>query len=575
MRRVILASVIGLALLVAPVALAAPPKLEVQSTFGKALFPGTWQPVTITVTNSAENPALRGRLVLVVDSRDRAYESAVTYTQPVELPAGQGVSQARFLIRVPSDAPRFVIRLLDEAGRVVQMGEESIALAPEGSLRLLAVGSSKPLPLANTSLKVTRSSGTLHVAKPVASGAMTPGGSMPPSMMGTSGMAGAPQQGERVWTIASPATVLGEQARDYDAFALIYLGPESPWERLTEHQQAALLRYVRQGGVLVRHATESRVQHLGLGTIIQTDQVSTLDDWLKIARDGVSGGSALSNAMWSEEEDLPNNGLQAPPFATLALFLGIYLLAVVPAQYLILRRLDKREWAWGTTPLLACGFAVTAYQFGTLGRSTATFHNISSTIELGAGSGAGSAVSSVWVYSPKRATYTLTVPSAETVFIRPAGFRGNQPTTVDLGASGQELTLTNFAIPQWSMRGAVVRNEVRLGDGVAIELKRKGDQLTGVVTNNTGHTLTDASLVARGARLYLNTLAPGAKQAISLLSVQGATLPRMGMETFVGDPDEAILKATCNDTLVPVQLDGKPSVARQTGNTIVVHARVQ
>jgi hypothetical protein len=125
MRRVILAGAIGVALLAAPVALAAPPKLEAQPTFGKALFPGTWQPITVTVTNRADSPALNGRLVLVVDSRERNYGSdpEVTYTQPVHLPAGQGVSQLRFLVNVPGESPRFVLRLLDEAGRVVQTTE--------------------------------------------------------------------------------------------------------------------------------------------------------------------------------------------------------------------------------------------------------------------------------------------------------------------------------------------------------------------------------------------------------------------------------------------------------------------
>jgi len=550
------------ALLAAPVALAAPPKLEAQPTFGKALFSGTWQPITVTVTNRADSPALSGRLVLVVDSRDGVYGlPPVTYTQPVHLPAGQGVSQLRFLVNVPGESPRFVLRLLDEAGRVVQTTEEPLALGPDGALRVLSVGATKPLPLAKANLGVIRQHGTLHYRK-------TPTESLVPGGMG--------YEEKHVWTVAVPATVLGEQALDYSAFAIVYLGPEAPVVRLSAEQQKALGRYVRNGGVLVQYSHDEQVRPVGLGTAIQTTKVETEADWVALAHAGVSSSSALSQAMWEEGgEAVLSGSVEAPPFATLAFFLGLYLLAVVPGQYIVLRRLDKREWAWGTTPLLACGFAVAAYQFGSAGRSQAVYHNLSSTIELGTGRGEGSAVVSVGVYSPKRATYTLAVPSAETVYVRPSGYRNLKSATVDLGESGRGLTLTNFAVSQWSMRGAVVRAEVQLGEGVALEFTRQGDQLTGTVTNNTGHPLKDAALLARGVRYFLNTLAPGEQRKVSVMSVKGAAIPLSGYNrTAPGDPDEAILQATCTDPIIPVEIDGTSSTAHRTENTVIVHARV-
>ena len=46
------------------------------------------------------------------------------------------------------------------------------------------------------------------------------------------------------------------------------------------------------------------------------------------------------------------------------MLLGAYILLIGPINYLVLRRLDRREWAWVTMPVLIVVFAVGAYGFG-------------------------------------------------------------------------------------------------------------------------------------------------------------------------------------------------------------------
>ena len=53
--------------------------------------------------------------------------------------------------------------------------------------------------------------------------------------------------------------------------------------------------------------------------------------------------------------------LALPPIGGLLILLFGYILLVGPLNYLLLRRLDRREWAWVTMPLLVLGFAVAAY----------------------------------------------------------------------------------------------------------------------------------------------------------------------------------------------------------------------
>ena len=48
--------------------------------------------------------------------------------------------------------------------------------------------------------------------------------------------------------------------------------------------------------------------------------------------------------------------MDAPPFGTIGLFLAAYLICLVPVNYAILKRRDRKEWAWVTTPAIVFAF---------------------------------------------------------------------------------------------------------------------------------------------------------------------------------------------------------------------------
>ena len=62
--------------------------------------------------------------------------------------------------------------------------------------------------------------------------------------------------------------------------------------------------------------------------------------------------------------------LALPPIGGLIAILGGYILLIGPLNYLVLKRLDRRELAWITMPVLIAVFAVSAYGFGTALRGT-------------------------------------------------------------------------------------------------------------------------------------------------------------------------------------------------------------
>jgi hypothetical protein len=58
------------------------------------------------------------------------------------------------------------------------------------------------------------------------------------------------------------------------------------------------------------------------------------------------------------------SGLELPPALQLLAFMLVYTRLIGPANYLVLRRLDRRELAWLTIPLIVLGFTAWAYMTG-------------------------------------------------------------------------------------------------------------------------------------------------------------------------------------------------------------------
>src|SRR4029078_3512544 len=82
---------------------------------------------------------------------------------------------------------------------------------------------------------------------------------------------------------------------------------------------------------------------------------------------GTAGGGDDSQIVQAAAQ-LPN--LALPPVGGLIAILVVYILLIGPINYLILKRIDRREWAWVTMPVLIVAFAVGAYGFGSLLRGT-------------------------------------------------------------------------------------------------------------------------------------------------------------------------------------------------------------
>lgn len=92
-------------------------------------------------------------------------------------------------------------------------------------------------------------------------------------------------------------------------------------------------------------------------------------------------------------------------------FLAVYILIVGPVNYLILRRFNRREWAYLTIPLWVLVFSLGAYSWGTIGRGSATLVNQLAIVLVPQQAEQGKALTYVSLFSPTRSTYNLVFPA--------------------------------------------------------------------------------------------------------------------------------------------------------------------
>ena len=232
------------------------------------------------------------------------------------------------------------------------------------------------------------------------------------------------------------------------------------------------------------------------------------------------------------DESFIVNALSGIPSVTLPrldqlfLLLAAYIITIGPLNYIVLRRRDRREWAWLTMPITILGFAVIAYAFGTGLRGSNVVVNELAIVRGAAGSDQGIARAYVGIYSPTRTGFDVRVGGSSLVSSsRSVGERGfdqfgRQPDTEPLDVyQGDPATIRNFGIGFGSIRS--FRAEASVATPlIATDLTLVDDALSGSVTNTSDQTLAEVALVYGNGVQLIGQLAPGETRGVELQTSQ-------------------------------------------------------
>jgi hypothetical protein len=239
--------------------------------------------------------------------------------------------------------------------------------------------------------------------------------------------------------------------------------------------------------------------------------------WRRLLPQRVNAGLSLSDdsQLVSAVAQLPS--LALPPIEGLIALLGAYILLVGPINYLVLRRLGRREWAWATIPALIVVFAVGAYAFGATLRGSEVIVNEVALVRGAPGATDGTAQVYVGIFSPSRGTYQIRVPGGALLSPPVSGdmFGADQSgSTLDL-LQGDPARVRDLNVGFGSLR--TVRAETAVAVPlVEADLRLEDGHLKGTVTNASQTTLEKPAVVLGATVAILKDLAPGEQANIDV-----------------------------------------------------------
>jgi hypothetical protein len=256
--------------------------------------------------------------------------------------------------------------------------------------------------------------------------------------------------------------------------------------------------------------------------------------WRRLIPPRASGGPVAGDDSQIVQAASLLPSLALPPIGGLVALLGGYILLIGPINYLVLRRLDKREWAWVTMPALILVFAVGAYGFGTLLRGSELIVNEVAIVRGAPGATEGLAQAYLGVFSPSRGSYQLRVPGGA---LLSSPVSGDMFTSDGTQASldvlqGDPARIRDLGVGFGSMRTVRAESAVTV-PLIKADLRLVDSRLKGTVTNASNQRLLSPAVALGGTVAKLSDLAPGATANIDV-ALQAAQPGQQLSDKIVG-----------------------------------------
>ncbi len=235
--------------------------------------------------------------------------------------------------------------------------------------------------------------------------------------------------------------------------------------------------------------------------------------------------------------------LTIPSIFLICGLLGFYIVLIGPLNYIFLRIIKRREWAWVTIPALVILVSFASYIYGYFYRGTTPTLNRLTVIQAWDGVRQAESASLVGIYSPQRTTYTLETNDPGLLF----PYKSNELTlqndtawfSTQMGAS-QAVAGIPIEIGGMKAIGATsVTAPLEIEHDLTLAFRTGDPVLSGSISNHSDQTIYNVSLVTPGFWKSLGDFAPGETKKITLPI---SSLP--GGPSFFSADSAAILQTT-------------------------------
>ncbi|MFX3635537.1 MAG: hypothetical protein ACE3L7_00475 [Candidatus Pristimantibacillus sp.] len=226
------------------------------------------------------------------------------------------------------------------------------------------------------------------------------------------------------------------------------------------------------------------------------------------------------NRYWNFErivDEFPS--IKPPNFSFLLWMFVIYMIIVAPVMYLILRKMDRREWTWWLVPTLSLITAVAIFYFGANDKRNLSTHTVQM-VELSP-TGGGVKSGAIGVFVPNGGTIKAEFDqNVHLMMYQNEGNNGslNLDSNNQVITNGDSTTALWDSVSYWSTRKAWFEG-VALEDNSAsfgISYKNVNNGMDITITNNTPSDLTHAAILMNGHTIRAGDLKKGENKTVTI-----------------------------------------------------------
>lgn len=214
--------------------------------------------------------------------------------------------------------------------------------------------------------------------------------------------------------------------------------------------------------------------------------------------------------------------LPIPKAKTLTIIFLVYIMLAAPINYIVLKRLDRREWMWITVPALAIVFGIFMYAFGFSTRISEPIANVFTNIRMDKN---GNSSSSIYagIITPSKKNIKVEGSDGMKVKMLPAANydymrvypNGNIPKVIDAKVTlGAKSFIEFYGNSVFSTKTIQLEDDSLKAGKVDCNINYSDGLFVGEVINNSGFDFEETYIITSDNYIVLGAIKNGEKKAI-------------------------------------------------------------
>jgi len=196
-----------------------------------------------------------------------------------------------------------------------------------------------------------------------------------------------------------------------------------------------------------------------------------------------------------------------PPLVLMFVCLIVYIILAGPVLYLVLKKFDRRDWAWFLIPALSITFLAGMYLFGYKSRYHSAITNTVSLIQPLPDSNEAQVISAIGVFNDKRGTLKMEYSNdngIQTPFVQYDDYYYYMYRPVSNASGGQvigkytigdKISIEQYDVMLWTPTILNAKKTVPFSADLLKNIYIRGGKLKGEISNDTQFDLLDAVII--------------------------------------------------------------------------------